>query len=290
MIDVDITSLSDFDLDEQAAAVRRDARIHQKQFADVLQQMALSKMTLSEYQEALRTAAADGQNILTLDRIFTEEMIRRQMSQEFCHVCDGPVRDRFKHIRVFPYVGSEYENNRLFNVKVMILGESNYYDGGQLCQQFNRHVVEKWSLNATFFTKVTGVFKGRTPTLDEKKDFWKSVLFYNYIQETVGEGPRMRPKSEMWPDSAPAFWEVLAEYKPDLVLVLGTELWYNLPIPTKEGPELDVGEKRKTKLYDAGGKMALAVGIKHPSSGGWSYEEWSPVVAAGLKAAESLRM
>lgn len=287
MIDVDITSLSDFDLDEQAAAVRRDARIYRKHFADVLQRKALGEMRLSEYQEALRIAADEGRKVLTLDRIFTEEMTRRNMSQEFCHVCDGPVRDRFRHIRVFPYVGSDYDSNRLFTVKVMILGESNYYDGGQLCQQFNRHVVEKWSLYRPFFAKVTGAFKGRTPTLDEKKEFWKSVLFYNYIQESVGEGPRIRPTSEMWTDSAPAFWELLAEYKPEFILVLGNDLWYNLPIPTKEGQALEVVGKQntKTKLYDTGGKLALAVGINHPSSGGWSYEEWSPVVAAGLKQA-----
>jgi hypothetical protein len=59
-------------------------------------------------------------------------------------------------------------------------------------------------------------------------EFWQSVVFYNYVQVPMS-GSRKSPTAEDFADGVVPFFEVLAAYQPDLVIVWGKRLWEHLP-------------------------------------------------------------
>ena len=139
------------------------------------------------------------------------------------------------------------------------------------------------------------VVAGRHKTEIDRVDFWQSVAFYNFIQEFVA-GPRMHPVPEAWRSARPAFEAVLEALRPQALLILGARLWNNLPNSEleslhseREGPQLRAGElSGKSWLYllpDS--SKVLAAGIHHPSSVGFSWERWHPVVSALLNTADA---
>ncbi|WP_223669710.1 hypothetical protein [Kangiella shandongensis] len=95
---------------------------------------------------------------------------------------------------------------------------------------------------------------------DDKKHFWDKVAFYNFCQEIVAEKARKSPSPQIWKLSTEPFYEVLNELKPDLILVLGKRLSYNLP---------KIPDNIKYKV------------INHPSSG-FSYARWIPQIKEAL--------
>lgn len=145
--------------------------------------------------------------------------------------------------------------------------------------------------DSSFFAKTVGVFQGGWSSQEARRKFWSCAVFYNFIQETVGASPRIRPTDEMWRNGAPALEEVLIEYEPGFVLVLGTQLWANLPVPLKPGPlvTLPNGQSRESRLYCNDAGYAFTFGIAHPSCPGWCYSEWTPWVQAALRAAVEYR-
>jgi hypothetical protein len=191
-------------------------------------------------------------------------------------------------VKVLPYVGQDYGREKPWGVSVLILGESHYHPE-RLNPEFTCEVVQAVidGANYPFFTKVVGSFYGAWPDHDLRRQFWKSVAFYNFIQETVGAKPRIRPTDQMWRNAGPPLEEVLIQHEPGFVLVLGKQLWENLPIPLKRGPlvTLGDGQSRESRLYFNDAGYAFTFGINHPSSGGWTYEKWTPWVQAAVQAA-----
>lgn len=199
--------------------------------------------------------------------------------------------DRAEKIKVLPFVGERYGVESPIGLPTLILGES-HYSVGPLYEEFTRDVLQEvfeapWKPWMIFFARTAGLFQGGWLSREDRNKFWSSVAFYNYIQETVGDRPRMRPTKEMWLTAVPAFEEVLVQHKPKFILVLGYELWNNLPAPVKEGPmvQLPDGQTMPTRLYANDAGYAVAFGIAHPAAPGWSYEKWSPWVRAALAGA-----
>lgn len=79
----------------------------------------------------------------------------------------------------------------------------------------------------------------------------------------------------------------MVEYEPGFVLVLGKDLWANLPVPLEPGPlvTLPDGQTMESRLYFNDAGYAFTFGIAHPSSFGWTYKKWVPWVQAALQAA-----
>ena len=194
----------------------------------------------------------------------------------------------FDHVKILPYVGGEYSRSNRFGLSILILGESHYSNNGSpLNREFTQEVVQEVidGANYPFFTKTVGVFHGAWPNHGLRRQFWTSVVFYNFIQETVGPRPRIRPTDAMWRAAGPALEEVLIQYEPGFVLVLGKQLWENLPIPLKPGPTVTLpdGRSRESRLYFNDAGYAFTFGINHPCSGGWAYSKWTPWVLAALE-------
>jgi hypothetical protein len=125
-----------------------------------------------------------------------------------------------------------------------------------------------------------------------KSEFWGSVVFYNYLQSFAGTGARQRPKKEQWTaeESAEAFQDILDCFEPDRVLVLGKDLWTNLPsnprilarAPQRESKlpvANNIGGRNKVDevcywYITRSGKPALAMPIMHPSAPGFRHAIW----------------
>ena len=179
----------------------------------------------------------------------------------------------FEHVKVLPFVGEKYKKKTPFGLPILILGEPHYSENGEpLDSEFTKRVVQEslGGKNYPFFAKVAGVFQGSWPDHNYRRQFWSSVVFYNFVQETVGPNSRIRPNGTMWNEAGPALQEVLVEYQPGFVLILENELWANLPVPLKPGPPVTLadGQSKESRLYFNDSGYAFTFGIAHPASAG----------------------
>ncbi|MDP4275371.1 MAG: uracil-DNA glycosylase [Bacteroidota bacterium] len=171
----------------------------------------------------------------------------------------------------------------------MVLGESHYCNDkcencGDLsitkCKEFTTEVIhrllkykegkaefETW-MNT--FIRFTNVIIGKQTNYLVFKDFWNSILFYNYIQKTMS-GPRISPTEQDFKKYFDAFLETVNEYKPDLIIVWGKRLWNNLPKKGEWGDKILDGANGKFFYYIIDGEKIPSYGIYHPSSSTFGY-------------------
>jgi uracil-DNA glycosylase len=129
------------------------------------------------------------------------------------------------------------------------------------------------------------MFLNKKPTLDEKGAFWHSVAFYNYVQYSAGDGPRIDPGVEKFKRSEPAFFEILNLLKPQLVITLGDRLWRRLPEEGCEGGVTLAGaETIEACRYRYGTDSCLAMKVRHPSSG-FNGRTWNSCITEAIKIA-----
>lgn len=202
---------------------------------------------------------------------------------------EGP----WRHVFFRPWVGREYGSKSKWGVAVMVLGESHHC--GTSADECNQNLTIELIKGVicgrerhAFWAKTRRLFCGRDSAADQSAEFWNSVIFYNYVQESVGTGPRLRPSSQKWAGGGPAFLEVVERYRPGLVLALGRKLWDELPRNEDHaGPPIMLPDRgqRETWLYPHRKGEALALGISHPTWPGWKYNDWVPCVSAALDEA-----
>jgi hypothetical protein len=200
-----------------------------------------------------------------------------------------------KHVKFLPWVGENYQNG-LNGLRTLVLGESHYESSNNpdisnspretiLC--IEEQASGDWA--KAFWTKTASALIGRRPTLEDKKLFWHSVAFYNYVQYSAGFGPRVRPPPESWEKSKLPFEEVLNELKPELIVALGYRLMAMLPdLNGHEGPTIDSAPQPRTWLYPHPLGRALVFNIRHPSSA-FSPPSWYPLVLVAQDKAKELR-
>lgn len=214
--------------------------------------------------------------------------------------------------QIEPWVGDDYWDGFAGGgPRLLILGESNYdpdnnvEDRELMQRQTCQYAQGKW--NHLFWTGIMQTVVGRTRAEIEqgvhiphiamnRESFWRSVALYNYIQELL-PGPRQAPPASAWQATRPAFEAVLEALEPQALLVHGKRLWDHLPGPTPcsghqeyEGPHLNAGElDGHAWVYQLpNGHRVLAAGVHHPSSPGFNWERWHPVVSALLCEARQL--
>ena len=136
---------------------------------------------------------------------------------------------------------------------------------------------------------------GYTPSPQESLNFWNSVIFYNYIQHSQYR-PRERRKTnaEEIGDYREAFRKVLAEYKPDYIIIwskfLFTKDW--LPNGAPESPDYTLKAEYNGVIYDTpvrtfkldNGELIPAIIIQHPCCRfGKDQTKWHSLLKAFLK-------
>ena len=153
-----------------------------------------------------------------------------------------------------PWVGINYRANGYnFNGKhihILVLGESTYCGGcyddkGNECW-FDKENMEgkaEWEecRNKTLigvkeflanpkgglYRRFTDIFIGHKCTPEETQMFWDSFVFYEYVQVAL-ERAGMSPKQHQWETGEKPFFEVIAEYNPDVIIAWGKRLWNNM--------------------------------------------------------------
>lgn len=205
-----------------------------------------------------------------------------------------------------PWIGAKYAEG-INGKRLLVLGESHYHnceepqcrelenevDRTNLHQRMTHDVVEFWKDNPH-----RSPLSYRVPELFclSKAEFWPQVVFYNYLQTFAGKKAKERPAASQWEESqsAPAFQEVLSVFAPDRILVLGKELWINLPssdqhlarrpraensMPVSTNSRSFNDVDRTCYWYSTKDeKAALAMPIMHPSAPGFRTTDWSRAV------------
>ena len=194
-----------------------------------------------------------------------------------------------------PWQGVTYGST---DVRLLILGESHYGTNPPM-REWTVDVVTRYIRNEPHepwfrtFTNITQVVRGRRYSEIDRKEFWNSVSFYNYVQEVAAEFARgRRPTLEMFVRSQGAFQEVISEPKPTHILAMGVHLWRNMPPSDSAHEPLECQEEKSDCRYYAtadSGHRALAIGIKHPSAG-FSARAWYPLVRGFLSLTPRIRV
>jgi hypothetical protein len=197
---------------------------------------------------------------------------------------------------VYPFVGENYGTpSPPFGLSILVLGESSYKSkrGEPLPSEHNKNIIDcvRSSSKDNTITRAAGVFYGEWRSWEQRREFWQSAAFANFVQADMGHHGE-RPSNSEWADGVEPFQEYLKTLKPEFVLALGDELWGQLPLPCSRGHVYQPlsNEPRPYYLYDNGGGVSFVFGITHPSyRRGWSYERWTPWVKAALRTVREIK-
>jgi hypothetical protein len=184
-----------------------------------------------------------------------------------------------------PWVGENYGcDSSVLKKRTLILGGSHYLEGlnsdedlGDFTNEvvnlyFDRNCKGKWK--KTFSTFINSIF-GRSTNEDERRVFFESVVFYNYLQEVAGDNPGAAGNYDYGAiQHFEAFKLVLDEYKPEVVISWGDKVWEGLPNDwgfggnvRGEGVIIDGTVFVKYFDYPYQNRVISLVGVGHPSIG-----------------------
>lgn len=179
------------------------------------------------------------------------------------------------NIHFEPWVGNNYWDGGCFGKKILVLGESHH--GEDTGSSKTRDILYDQTYSCytmKSYTNFERALEGDYTDDDDRERIWNSVMFYNYVQSCVSKS-RKSPEDWQFKDSEDAFFEVLEEYEPDVVLVWGTRLWESLPYTNYESYdncEYDGYEYRCGSYTTDSGLVVPCYEIQHPSSGfSWSW-------------------
>jgi hypothetical protein len=137
--------------------------------------------------------------------------------------------------------------------------------------------------------KVENAFLGAAAEMEERREFWHSVSYYNFLQKVVGFGSRVPVRSAtIWAEAEPPFFEALEVLKPNLVVALGRRLWNALPIAENLSPVKVNTKTLRRRLYRVGTGLSIVMcGVDHPAAGLGA--TWQPVLHRAIEDAKSVR-
>lgn len=194
-----------------------------------------------------------------------------------------------------PWVGGTYESGGIIKQKILVLGDSHYCAKEEGCRgvlpeecpmhcpKFTIDVILQY-LNAydgrgsqqTYLCFERAVM-GKELSDEEKKAFWNSIVFYNYVQTTCLNDPRQAPKAEHYRSSEDAFKELLETFQPAKIIVWGKRLYNALPDWGGYAGEVKISNGDTTDVwhYNINGRDIPAMVVYHPSCPqGKKWEYW----------------
>ena len=215
-------------------------------------------------------------------------------------------------VKFHPWVGDKYEygikgfdeNGKIVygtpddpGKKILVLGESHYCANlADAISELTKIIIadlidpfSEWEPYKNTYTKFIKAFTGYTDDLEfeNKKEAWEHLAFYNYVQVPM-TGPRISPTTEDFKKSEEAFWEVLNELKPDLIIAWSKRLYNNLPQGGEYIGELEVRDEYDDIVsielwsYELKNSIIRIIGITHPSAG-FDTEFWHEAISLFIK-------
>ena len=204
-----------------------------------------------------------------------------------------------KNVFFKPWIGKVYESGGIFGKKVLVVGESHYCDKdicpecgnpehGEKCAKFTTDVVNSYLSEDENNGRWTATFKkfeksmvGHDTTPNESHEIWDSIAFYNFLQRAMN-GPRQAGAYADYENSEPAFWDVMEELQPEVMIAWGvTRMYDNMPGGNAWSSEEDIvvdGYHIRNGWYTLkSGKRVRAIWVYHPSAG-YSWDWWHKVI------------
>lgn len=178
-----------------------------------------------------------------------------------------------------PFVGERYDEGLVSGVRVLLLGESHYgvaseepgFGSDCTLYNFEGYTDETCDIDHQhqFFQKLPRIVtRNLAVTQLESAEAWRRIAFSNFVQEFVGANARMRPTPGQWRQGQAALTVLIERLQPNVVLVLGAQLWDNITEGRKSGePKIHADRRdREIWLIPNGNGYARSSWIYHPST------------------------
>lgn len=192
-------------------------------------------------------------------------------------------------IKAFPWKGENYTLGCL-GCKIMILGESSYgaqtpgYDHRKECIALANDAIGYdngkgyWN-KSRFYTRIARIFGFDPHKYEERKRFWHSVSYYNYL---IGQqpGPRTCPAESFWLEANEPFLKIVNDIKPDVIFAFSQRMWNYIG---KNGNAVNLNIPggvfmRSNCLSREDRGKTLLIGLKHPCGRAFVWQSYSKPV------------
>lgn len=177
-----------------------------------------------------------------------------------------------------PYQGPAYYAS---NTRLLVVGHSHW--GAVPSPSLTIDTVNEWMLgeqNLPYFSKLARVLTGADAVEVDRKKAFSNISFYNFYQSVLRKHDA-QPTDEQFQVATKAFPEILKLLNPTHILVTGITLWNDMPgFDSGDGQRLVSVDRYNTYTgrYNTPGGYAIAVGIVHMASYGFSPPKWNKIV------------
>lgn len=201
------------------------------------------------------------------------------------------------NLRFCPWQGNRYGSESIFQIPILIIGESNYgeslgskEDAGFTRGLINSIIDASWRHN--FFSNIQRTFVENADTQESRSEFWHSVAHHEYIQDWLPDHG-IAPDEEMWEKAKPIFREVVAELKPKCILFVCKRVFERISpdFPKPSDPLfIDTDNSLTLEIYKSlhptiNIDNALASWIYHPTSRRGGFRRPRGIVSSLIKSA-----
>ena len=199
-------------------------------------------------------------------------------------------------VNFLPWVGKNYQKRGFNDKKILVIGESFYCSEEEAVATLTTIIVEDYlAIRKGEYRKNNGGWtntylkferslKGKVTTPEESQTIWDSIAFYNYLQVPMS-GARESGSPIDYKNAEKAFFEVLNDLQPDLIIVWGVgKLFNNLPEDrwTWDKPLNVDGWDINNGFYQLNNKNQVrCIAVYHPSTG-YQWDWWHKVISSQL--------
>ncbi len=201
-----------------------------------------------------------------------------------------------KHVRFEPWKGENYLTSGYNGKRILVIGESFYCSEEEAVATLTEKIVTDYLAirNGEFrenkgewtntYLKFERSLEGKETYPEDSQRIWNSIAFYNYLQVPMS-GARESCSAIDYKNAENAFFEVINDLQPDLIIVWGVgKLFNNLPEDRWTwGDLLEVdGWEIKNGYYQLDDeKQTRCIAVYHPSTG-YQWDWWHKVIKGKL--------
>ncbi len=201
-----------------------------------------------------------------------------------------------EHVFFKPWKGTNYESGGIFRKKILAIGESFYCSEEKAVATLTKRIVEDYLAIrkgecrennggwTNTYLKFERSLVGEETKPEKSQEIWNSISFYNYLQVPMS-GARESGSPIDYKNAEEAFFEVLNDLQPDLIIVWGVgKLFNNLPEDrwTWDKPLNVDGWDINNGFYQLNNKNQVrCIAVYHPSTG-YQWDWWYKVISSQL--------